>query len=564
MLEELGLQNFVLIKEANLTFSQGLTVLTGETGAGKSLLVQAIKLVLGERASPQHIRAGEEQAMVQALFDIPKEEWGRFEAMGISCDEGIIIRRLISRSGRSRIYVNGAIFTLQDLKRVTSRLVSLASQHEYQELTKRENHIHWLDIFGGLKKEVLHFENEFKGLKKLKKELEEARSKREKAEELLERYTNELKLIEEISPRPGEDEELEQEKRVLKSAADLRSLGEECYQNLYAGKGSVHEIIATCAKTLEKMSFLDETLNRQLEELRSITYQTEEVSWSIRDYIHNLPTDLTRLDQIEERIFRIRELKKRFGPEITDVLEYKKKAEAEIAELSRNDDLIDNLRTKIERAEERLVAEATRLSQKRKAAAKELSDIVTKELSELKMHQARFVVEVKCPDRITASDLGPKGIDKVEFLFRPNVGAPPKPISSIASGGELSRVMLALRSALSQKGAIETLIFDEIDAGLGGEVAEMVGKKLKNLAQKGQVITVTHFPQVAALADHHIVVSKCVRNGSTVTSVQKVGDEEERIEELARMLGGDRLSARRYAEDLIKRATHKKQHSTHS
>jgi len=551
MLLELGLENFILFEKVSLCLSSGLTVLTGETGAGKSLLVQALKLILGARADLQQIRTGAKQALVQAVFEASTDVRGQLKDMGISCDDELVIRRMVSQTGKGRIYVNGAIVSLQDLRQIVSGLVSLAGQHEYQELLRRERHGPWLDRFSGLGHEVDQVTSLYQEIKGLQTNLKSATAAKEEASEEVDRLRQEAHEIDRIAPKPGEEERLEQELKVLKAAEALRVLGDNCYRTLYADKGSIHEKLAICRQDLKRMADLDPTLEKTVKELDSVVYQAEEVVWTVRDYTHGLPTDLSQLEQIEERIYGLRQLKRHFGSTIEDVLDYRNDIEIKLATLYKSDDRIENLKTKLEEKEKKLLNAALDLSKKRREGAKRLSKAIKAELSELKLAKTDFVVDVESKERPIASDVGPKGLDKVQFFFSPNVGQSLRPLASIASGGELSRVMLALRAVLARQAGIETIVFDEIDAGIGGEVAEKVGFKLKALSSFGQVVTITHFPQIAARGDHQIALEKIVKGDNTAIVIREV-EGNQRLEELTRMLGGDRETAMAYAGKLLR------------
>ena len=551
MLLELGLENFVLFEKVSLSFSNGLTVLTGETGAGKSLLVHALKLVLGARADSQQIRTDADQAMVQAVFDALPEVRKQLKDLGIPDDDELVIRRTVPRSGRGRTYVNGAIVSLQDLKQIVSGLVSLAGQHEYQDLLRRERHGPWLDRYAGLGREADQLTRLYKDVREFRNELDGAVAQIKRAAEEINRLEQEAKEIDSIAPKPGEEQGLEQELKVLKAAETLRTLGETCYRILYSEKNSVEELLASCRKDLGRMAGLDPKLEKPAKELDSIAYQAKEIAWAIHEYIQDLPIDLSQTDRIEERIYRLRELKRRFGPTLEDVLAYREEVETKLAVLSGGSDRIKGLRTRLEKKEKQLVACAVDLSRKRHHGAEELSEAIKAELSELRLDKTGFIVEVKAAERHQVTDIGPRGLDKVQFLFSPNVGQPLRPLASIASGGELSRVMLALRAALARKAGIETIVFDEIDAGIGGETADRVGHKLKALSAFGQVITITHFPQIAARGDQHIAVEKVVEGDRTVIQIRELEEENLRLEELTRMLGGEREAAVAYAGELL-------------
>jgi len=550
MLLELGLENFILFERVSLCLSKGLTVLTGETGAGKSLLVQALKLILGARADLQQIRTGTKQAMVQAVFETSPEVRGRLEDMGISCGDELVIRRTVPRTGKGRIYVNGAVVSLQELRGLASGLASLAGQHEYQELLRRERHGPWLDRFSGLEDQVDRIAGLYQEVKRLQTDLQKARAAKEKAAEEADRLRQEAQEIDRIAPKSGEEERLEQEIKVLKAAEALRTLGDTCYRTLYADKGSIQEKLASCRQDLKRMAGLDPAMEETLKELDAVAYQADEVAWTVREYIQSLPADISQLERLEERIYGLRELKRRFGPTIDDVLTYREDIETRLASLHESGDRIEHLETRLKEKEKSLLNASLELSKKRHQGAKELSRAIKAELADLRLAKTDFMVEVEPAGRPVASDVGPRGLDSVQFLFSPNIGQPLRLLASIASGGELSRVMLALRAALARQTGVETIVFDEIDAGIGGETAEKVGSKLKALSSFGQVVAITHFPQIAARGDRHIALEKVVKGDNTVIMIREV-EGDQRLEELVRMLGGDRKTARAYAGKLL-------------
>ena len=553
MFLELNLKNFVLIKEASLSFSPGLTILTGETGAGKTLLVMALKFVLGARANSQHIRTGSDNAMVQAVFDIPPVVQEKLEELDIPCDEDLVIRRTINKDGKSRNYINGVIVSLQNIREIASILISIAGQHQYQELLRPEKHRLALDAFAGLNGEVEEVEGLYKKLMALQSKYKAHVQKAKKSEEEIKKLGQTAREIDALSPKPGEDEDLQKEKTILKESSALKSSGSFCYKTLYGGKGSVIELVSSCSQELEKMQAIDPEFKKELSELETISCIAQEIAETMRDYVGRIPSDVSRLDDIEERIYHLRGLMRKYGPEIDDVIAYRKSLDEKINAVKMNEKDIEDLKEEIKSTETAFLERSKALSKKRHTSSSILSKEVSRELTDLKLLKAGFRVEVKTPANIDLDSASLYGIDSVHFLFRPNVGEPFKPIDSIASGGELSRVMLALRTALARKSHIDTVVFDEIDSGLSGEVAERVGEKLKNLSQTGQVIAITHFPQIAALSDEHMTVEKKAAQDETISSIRKI-KEEDRKEELARMLGGGKDAALEYAGNLLNRS----------
>ena len=550
MLSELILENFILAERAAFSFGPGFTVITGATGAGKSLFVKAMKLVLGGRADASVLRHGADQAAVQALFEIPEKFRKTLLDQGIETGGELIIRRVIPAGGRGRIFVNGCLVTLQQLRRVTGGLAGIAGQHEFQNLLKREKHLEMIDEFGGLKKECRRLSRLYAETTDLRKRVRALKEKQAKWEDEKDRIHQEQNLIDEIKPKKHEEAELLRERSVLKSSSELRSLGEEAYRKLYSSRGSITEELSFCRASVEKMAGLDSGLGPLREQVDSITYQAEDLAISLRDYLHGLPVDLSRLDRVEERLFKLQELKKRFGPEISDVLSYRAGLEERLTEFDGLEQEIEAATKRLGEAEEQLCWQAEELSRKRKGLCRSMEQAVLKELSALNLKKAAFEVRVVSPDNILPEAVGPRGADQVEFLFSANPGQPLRPLVRVASGGELSRILLALKTITGGRDLEETLIFDEIDAGLGGEVAENVGMKLRKMGEGSQVIAITHFPQIAAMGQGHLVVEKREKDGGTITEVKGISAQA-RLGEIVRMLGGETETAKRYAHELL-------------
>ncbi len=550
MLLELNLKDFVLIDQISITFPKGLTVLTGETGAGKSLLVGALKLLLGAKASPGIVRPGAAQAVVQGVFEPRHVTQKLMEQMGIPWEEDLIVRRIVPVEGRGRTYVNGAITTLQDLKKLTGGLVSIASQHDYQALLKKDSHRLWLDHFCGLNSQLKELTLRYEKIKKLRKRITRLKSQKDIIRREIQELKDQSLRIDQVSPKPDEDQSLENELKVLKSAENLRELGSSCYQSLYSGKGSIHETLHQCVQDLERMSQLDPSLSPVVEDLQSALYQAQEVSFTLRDYLGNLTSDPSRLKNVEQRLYELRELMRDYGPTINDVLAYRDEINERLASLKAGEEDLADLEAEAEVAETELLEFAGDISRKRKEGAGSLSKAVETEIRDLSMPNAGFTVSVSTPEHPVPEDVGPSGMDQVDFLFNPNPGQPLRSLSAIASGGELSRVMLAVTAVMAGKAQVETMVFDEIDAGIGGEVANKVGERLTRLSRSGQVIVITHFPQIASRADCHLRVSKHVSKGQTVTAVDTL-KQDERLKELMRMLGGKGDEAMLYAKKLL-------------
>ncbi|MEZ0328328.1 MAG: DNA repair protein RecN [Dissulfuribacterales bacterium] len=551
MLQEIYLENFILIKQLRIELTKGLIALTGETGAGKSLMIQAIKLAMGEKAQPQHISTGAEQAVIQLAFEATDEIKGVLAAQDIPCDEDYIsIRRILQKNGKSRIYINGVLAPLTLLKTISSCLISIAGQHEYQRLLNSENHCLWLDTFLQLEQELGTLKDLHAQTVTAQKALKKARDAAQNASHELSEALRVQKELNAIDPKPNEDEALEREITVLKQTNALRELGDAVYSTLYMERNSVQKLLRDCIQRMEKMSAIDDRLTPITDALKDTAYRAEDAALGIRDYLEGLHTDSSKLEAMEDRYHALRELKRRHGPTLEDVLTFRKDQEKRIFELEHLQEDTQTLQNTFETLEAKLISQANRISRLRKQGAHLLETAILKELAHLKMEQTRFKIEILTPEKPTLAHISTNGMDEVQFLFSPNVGEPLRPLTAIASGGELSRVMLALRAALARNTGVETIVFDEIDTGLGGEVAERVGQKLKALASQGQVIVVTHFPQIACLADQHLLAYKKTADGGTVTTIHNISNEE-RMEELSRMLGGGKEAAMRYVEHLV-------------
>ncbi len=555
MLADLTIENFVLIKNLQISFPTGLTVITGETGAGKSLLVRAMKLMLGARSDTGLIRDRTRPAVIQAIFnnpELPEKSRQILEEMEIhpELDGELIIRRVIKADGPGRVFINGAAVPLNLLRQIVPGLLAITSQHEYHNLMKREEHRRLLDGFGGLVPLVNQINKKWSETEKIRMEIASMKDRIERSREEIERLQQEAELIDRVSPVPGEEEKLEQKRQVMRSSRELRILGQEIYALLYSEKGAVLERLNDSKAAMEKMTRMDQGLGELFTRLESIIFESEDLAYSIRDYLHQLPVDLTSLEEVEERLYQLKQLKRRFGPELQDVLAYRQEIDKKLRGEEDLEQEIERKKRVLQEAEEELCKLASTLRAGRKETGQAIETAVIEELNALNLEKTRFAVQVSGPDTITPEAVGPTGADRVEFLFTANPDRPLSPLSAVASGGELSRVMLALQVVFARREGLGTVIFDEVDTGIGGEVAEKVGCKMAELARSSQVIAITHFPQIAAAGDHHLVVTKRQRQGVTTTEILPVSDNM-RIEELVRMLGGESEAAREYAKELL-------------
>ncbi len=550
MLAELILENFILMERAAFAFDSGFTVITGATGAGKSLLVKALKLLLGARADTSVVRPGAEYATIQALFEISADLEKALGDLGLEIQGELVIRRVIHSKGKSRVYLNGNLTTLQQLRDVATRLLNIASQHEFQNLLKKERQLEMLDDFGNLHRDRIKLARLYNDAARLRKKAQELQKQYDQREDEIERIKWQIKLIDDVDPKEDEEHKLEKERSLLRSSSKLRELGDEIYQRLYGAQGSVTEELSNCRISMSKMVELDPGLEPLRELLEAISFQADDIAMSIRDYLHALPSDIVKLDSIEERLFKLQGLKKRFGPEISDVLAHRQALEKELDRYQHLEHEMEHVFERLKKADEKLCKAAKELSTKRKRLCKAMEEAVAQELSSLDLQRARFKVRLTCPLEISAESVSRRGADQVEFAFSANPGQPLRPLALVASGGELSRILLALKSIGGKQEIEETLVFDEIDTGLGGEVAENVGRKLKKMGKTHQVIAITHFPQIAAMGERHLVVEKQDRHGATISEIRELSPKE-RLDEIVRMLGGETETAKRYANELL-------------
>ena len=552
MLCELSIKNFAIIDDLRILFSSGLTILSGETGAGKSVIINAVNLLLGSRASSALIRSGCEMAELEAAFAVPsgsRTERSMME-MGFDTADGLILQRQILTSNRNKVYINGRMATMQMLQALTENLAGISGQHAHQGLLKEEAHLSMLDEFGGLMPLRTSVSREFRELLPLmerRKTLDLLQKKRSEQIDLLQFQRNEI-LTAALSP--DEDTRLEQELIRLKNNAVLVQSAYDCISGLYDANGSVYEGLTASRRHLEKILKLDPCMEKTAELLDTAVFQIEDAVGSLRNYLKQLRTDPRQLEKVEERLDLLRRLKRKYGGTLSAVQERLEKIELELSDMESLSDQIRQTDAALKTAHNQLAALAMELSEKRNEAACRLSEKVQQELAELMMPNTRFSIRMgsslsQHPENaylsVQGKTISETGIDNACFMIAPNLGEAEKPLAEIASGGELSRVVLALKAIAAKTGSVETLVFDEVDAGIGGEAAEIVGKKLSSLARFHQVICITHLAQIAKFGEHHFKISKQVRNNRTQTMITSI-TAGERVEEIARMLGGKSIT----------------------
>jgi DNA repair protein RecN (Recombination protein N) len=561
MLKELNIKNFAIIDQLRVEFAPGLNVFTGETGAGKSVVVDALSLALGERASVDLIRSGFQEAVVEAAFELTSRIAGDVTALlseqGIEVDPGedLIVRRVLSSSGKNKVYINGSLANLTTLAALGENLADIHGQHEHQSLLSLERQMEMLDTFGGLEALRDEVTAEYRRLLDVRKdlaELQEGESDRVQREDLLRYQKNE---IEAAQLKPGEDEELANAQKVMANSEKLAALTSMVDDVLYSSDGSVLANLKKAIDGLKDVIEIDSSLTGARELCESGRAQIEEAAREVASYHHRGEFDPQKLEQIGDRLDLIQKLKKKYGKTIEEITAFGAKTSEALERMERSTEEIENRKSAIQEIKFGLTDKAKQLTKKRKAAARDLEKRVEAELNHLGMKKTVFTLKITQEpggDTFDGLKLGPRGADRVEFLIAPNAGEEPRSLAKIVSGGELSRIMLALKTILVEGDGIPTLVFDEVDAGIGGAVAEEVGKKLKRVAAKRQVFCITHLPQIASMAGSHYGVAKSVKNERTSTEVRLL-DRQERIGEIARMLGGKTITEAtvRHAEEMI-------------
>ena len=552
MLKELSIRNFAIIDDLRIDFRSGLTILSGETGAGKSIILNAVNLLRGSRASADLVRSGAERAELEALFEIghSSRAAGIMAANGYEPAEGLLVRRIISRNDTNRVYINGRLATIQLLNAITENLASISGQHANQLMFKEEQHLLILDQFGKLLPLRDEVRTCFQNMLPLLEKLKELEAMQQRQAEQVELLGFQKKEITAANLSLGEDQDLEQEKIRLKNAEKLYQTVYDGIESLYSAPGSVMEKLVAVRKDLDKLCQIDAQLKPKSEKLAETAYQIEDLIEELRSYLNSIQMDDKRLETVEERLDTLNKLKRKYGGSIEAVLNRLKSIEQDLFGIENIAEKIKETEMHVRKLHTQLSQLALELSRRRKKTADDFDRKVVAQLATLRMSKTGFRVSLqttpadeKTDNHLTVENcvITETGIDRATFLISPNVGEALKPLMSIASGGELSRVVLALKALLAKIGSVETVVFDEVDAGIGGGVAEVVGKKLADLANHHQVICITHLPQIAKFANQHYCISKHVSKGRTRTSIYLLSAED-RHKEIARMLGGEKIT----------------------
>ena len=565
MIKEIRIRNFAVIENLEVSFGKGLSVLTGETGAGKSIIIDAINLLLGGRADTDSIRSGETTAFVDAVFEITDPVTrDLILEFGVEMDDSeLLIKRQVSNTGKNRCLLNNSSVTVSTLAKIGDRLVDLHGQHDHQALLHPEIHIELLDLYGKCNDLRDEFSKIFSDYQTQSKILNSMKIDEQELLQKQEFLSFQLKEIDKANLSKEEEEELKAARNKLKHAEQIREGLQKSQSLLTDEGGSIIENLGQVLKELESVQNIDSGLAEPVERSRSAFYELEEVVESLRSYGQSLEFNPTRLEEIEDRIAEINELKRKYGNDIVKILIRREEIAEELEQLASNEENMESLEDDLKKKELMLSKLGTQLAEKREATAKSLSRSVEKELKELSMSNVQLSVRFDYPAdpegfiifRKQKTNATSNGLGTLEFLFSPNQGEEMRPLAKIASGGELSRVMLALKSILNDQNTVPVMIFDEVDTGIGGSVAEKVGIKLQKVATTKQVFCITHLPQIAGMAFSHFRVEKEVKGKRTRSTIRQL-KHKERVEELARMSSGEKITdaSLKYAREMLRPA----------
>ncbi len=546
MLKELRIKNLAIIDDLKVRFDNGFNVLTGETGAGKSIIVDSLGLALGSKIQPEFMRTGEKEAVVQAYFEPAGVE--HLPDIGIDMTEGLILRRSIFASGKSRAYINDTMVSTQSLAEIGRALVDIHGQHEHQSLLSVDNHRLFLDLFGRLQEERSCVERLYREVEGLKREVAGLQKRLQERSSRLDLLKFQIQEIDSAALKVGELGFLSEQKMILTNLGRLKELSDSAYELLYDADDACIAKLSSLIKKLQEMTAIDHHASEVLGMLESALPLLDDAAVSLRGYKGRYEFEPGSLDDVEERLALIRKLEKKYGEGIEAMIRYRDDADAEMKALEGVEEQKAALENELATKEALLSEAGATLSAKRKDAALRMEKLVSHELKELAFGNAEFLIDVR------HEEISPNGIDRIEFLFSANTGEPPKPLAKIASGGELSRVMLALKTIFADVDSIPVLIFDEIDSGIGGKTAEIVGRKLKGLSGKHQVLCTTHLPQLASKGDVHLRIEKRQKNDRVYVELRELSGSE-RMNEIARMLSGKITDiSLRHAKELIESA----------
>ncbi|MEW6701805.1 MAG: DNA repair protein RecN [Bacteroidota bacterium] len=554
MLKTLLIKDYALIENIEVEFGQGLNIITGETGAGKSILIDAMGLLLGERASTEIVRKGSEKSVVEGVFDVRGNKGVRelLSVNELENNEELIVRREISLKGTNRCFLNDTPVTLNLIKEIGNLLVDLHGQHEHQSLLRTETHIEMLDEFANLENSLNNYQKNYLQLLQLQKELKEFSDKENFLKEKRELYEFQIKEIDSVTPQPDEEEKLAEELKILENSEKLLTLSGEVYEKIYESEQSIQDRLGEVKNKIAELSRIDKSFNEKLNDCESALALLNEISSFLRSYKDRIEIEPERLEEIRERLGALNLLKKKYGGSLKAVIEHR-------TEIGREFDLVENFSQKISELKKRTAAKRTecgeaahKLSGERKSIAKKVKKDVEEALRYLGISEPVFHVKIENESASSETEnfivvdgrnykFNERGFDSVEFFVSTNAGEDPKPLVKVASGGEVSRIMLALKSILAKSDRLPILIFDEIDTGVSGRIAQKVGQVLKSLASFHQIIAITHLPQIAGLSDNHFAVEKKKSGERVVSSIRKLIGEE-RVKEVAKLMSGEKIT----------------------
>ncbi len=566
MLKSVTIKNYALVEETEIRFDVGLNVVTGETGAGKSMVIGAIGALLGERTSVSVLREGAQKAAIEGVFAV--EHLSVLQSCliesDLASDDGLLIlRREILASGRSRAFVNDTPATLDQTEKIAAFLVDLHGQHQHQSLLKVAEHIKFIDAFADLGEQCHRVANCFAQAEKARAAYEELLQEQKTRIEQRDYLAFQLDEIDNLNPQPDEESELLNEEKKLAHGTELLQSCDEVVNLLYENEASANDLLGAVVNRLQKLAEYDSALEKQTQEAESALIAVEEIAKSLQSYVHNIDVDPARLDEVRSRLSAFAGLKKKYSADFDGVLQKRDELQQSLQRIEAMDDLVSQALENWQIAIQEYESAAGDLSQARRAAAQEITRRVPEILAEIGMSGSRFEVKISpefaedgwCTVEGRKCKAFPNGYDRVEFFISANPGQPTRPLAKIASGGEISRIMLALKSLIAHADAVPVLIFDEIDIGISGRVAQSVGKLLRKLAESHQIVCITHLPQIAGAGSTHFLVEKSQRNGSTSTNVRKLA-ESERRRAIASLLAGEEISEAQLenAEALIEQA----------
>ena len=536
MLSLLHIENIAVIDRADISFDQGFNVLTGETGAGKSIVIDAISAILGERAYRDMIRTGTHKASVRAIFtDVPELSW--FAENGVDYDPETVIQREIHLDGKNVCRVNGSLVSVSILRKLGMQLINIHGQHDSATLFDEDNHLTFLDAFGDNEQLRAAYSEQYETVAKLRREIDKMTMDEGEKLRRMETLRYQIAEIEKADLEAGEDEALEERRKILQNAEKLSNGMDTAVECLYGGDESdgASGLLAQAEYALARLAKFSDAFAEMHDRVADLMYQVQDVAEAVRDARDDLSYSADELEQIESRLDVIHKLRRKYGVTCEDILAYLDKAKKELDDIEFADDHLERLKKKLKKAEKEAWDAAKELRKNRKETSVTMSERILTELAQLDMPRVQFTCQ------FTETELTAHGADAVAFYMSANAGEAMKPLSKVASGGELARIMLAMKNVLAEQDQIATLIFDEVDTGVSGRAAQKVAEKLRSVARSKQVLCVTHLPQLAALADTHLLIAKEERNGRTYTTVEPL-DLEGRKRELARIIGGANIT----------------------